>query len=136
MSKKAVLHCDGGSRGNPGPSAGGAVLSDESGTIIAEKGEFYGTQTNNFAEYSSLICGLKLALEQDITNLVISMDSSLVVGQMSKGWKMKSPNLRPLWERAHALVEQFESIEFTHVLRHLNKNADALVNQTLDARRL
>jgi len=135
MSKKAVLHCDGGSRGNPGPSAGGAVLSDLDGHIFAEKGEFYGDQTNNFAEYSSLICGLKLALEHDITDLQISMDSSLVVGQMSKNWKMKSPNLRPLWERAHALVEQFEHVEFTHVLRHLNKNADLLVNQTLDAHR-
>ncbi len=130
---KGILYCDGGSRGNPGPSAAGWVIYDESGKIIKKDGLSTGIQTNNFAEYTSLVEGLKQSLEKGITELWVRMDSKLSIEQMKGNWKVKHINLKPLFERAKALEEDFEIVHFDHVRREKNKVADSMVNQVLDA---
>ncbi len=133
--KKAFLSSDGGSRGNPGPAAGAAVLWDENKKEIALEGVFCGTQTNNFAEYAGLILGLQLALQQKITDLEVFLDSKLLVEQMNGNFKAKNPNLRPSFEKAKLLAGKFHSVKFRHVLRAKNKVADFIVNEVLDAHR-
>ncbi len=131
--KKGVLYCDGGSRGNPGISAGGAVLFDENKKEIDRDGVFTGkNQTNNFAEYSSLILGLKLAKKHKITDLEIYMDSKLVIEQMKGNWKIKNINIKPLFEKAKELEELFTKIKFYHIPREKNKIADMIANQVMD----
>lgn len=131
-AKKGILYSDGGSRGNPGRSAGGAVLYDENKKELDRQGTYYGIQTNNYAEYKGLIDGLNLAIKHDITDLDIYLDSNLIVEQMNGNWKIKNMNIKPLWEKAKSLCESFQSVSFTHVLRHKNKVADSIVNQVLD----
>ncbi|MCF7846893.1 MAG: ribonuclease HI family protein [Candidatus Gracilibacteria bacterium] len=130
--KKAVLFADGGARGNPGPAGAGCILLDEDKKMIAQDSVWCGIQTNNFAEYTGLIRGLELALENKITELEVFLDSNLIVEQMSGNWKIKNANLRPLWERACALREQFEAIQFAHIPREKNTRADRLANQAMD----
>ncbi len=130
--KKGILYADGGSRGNPGKSAGGAVLYDEKKKEIAYGGIYCGTQTNNFAEYAGMIHGLQLAIQNGITDLEVVLDSKLIVEQMSGNFKVKNANLKPSFEQAKILCEKFNSIRFRHVLRHKNKVADSIVNKVLD----
>lgn len=130
--KKGILYCDGGSRGNPGPSAGGSILYDEHRQELDRKGTYYGIQTNNFAEYSGLIDGLGLARKHQITDLQVYLDAKLVVEQMNGQWKVKNANIKPLWERAKTLTAQIQKVRFTHVLREKNKVADKIVNEALD----
>lgn len=132
QAKKGILYCDGGSRGNPGKSAGGAVLYDEKKKEIGRQGTYYGIQTNNFAEYSGLIDGMNLALKKDITELSVYLDSNLIVEQMNGNWKVKNANIKPLFEKAKYLEEQFQFVKFQHVFRHKNKIADSIVNEVLD----
>jgi ribonuclease HI len=130
--KKGILYSDGGSRGNPGPAAGGCVVYDENKKELDRVGNHYGIQTNNFAEYQGLIDGLTLALKHDITELDVYLDSNLIVEQMNGNWKVKHVNIKPLFEKAKSLEEKFQKVQFRHVLRHKNKVADAIVNETLD----
>ncbi len=132
-TKKAKLFCDGGSRGNPGPSASGAVLFDLEGNIIWSGGKYCGKTTNNVAEYSSLILGLEQALELGITKLSVFMDSKLAIEQMKGAWKVKNVGLKPLFERAKNLSEEFDLVKFAHVRREKNTVADAIVNKVLDS---
>jgi len=131
--KKAFLSSDGGSRGNPGPSAGAAVLWDENKKEIAREGVYCGRQTNNFAEYAGLICGLNLAFSHSVTDLEVILDSKLIAEQMNGNYKAKNPNIRPSFEKAKLLAGKFHSIKFRHVLRTKNKVADSIVNEVLDA---
>ncbi len=131
--KKGIIFSDGGSRGNPGKSAGGTVLLDGNNKEIARDGIFCGIQTNNFAEYAGLIIGLELALKNKITDLEVFLDSKLIVEQMNGNFKVKNTNIRPQFEKAHTLREKFNSVKFQHVLRHKNKVADSIVNEVLDA---
>ena len=133
--KKGILYCDGGSRGNPGPSAGGAVLYDEQRQELDRQGTYYGIQTNNFAEYSGLIDGLGLAIKHHITDLHVYLDSNLIVEQMNGHWKVKNTNIKPLWEKAKGLTTQIQKVRFTHILREKNKIADKIVNETLDKKK-
>ncbi len=130
--KKAILYADGGSRGNPGVAGAGCVLFDLKGKEIDHAVISCGHQTNNFAEYTSLIEGLKLALKNEVTDLVVRMDSKLAVEQMSGQWKVKNANIKPLFEKACALREKFRSILFEHVPREKNKRADQLANEAMD----
>jgi ribonuclease HI len=130
--RKGTLCCDGGSRENPGKAAGGAVLYDEKKKEIAYGGVYCGIQTNNFAEYAGLLHGLQLALDHNITDLEIILDSKLIVEQMSGSWKVKNPNIKPSFEKAKTLCERFNSVRFQHVFRHRNKVADKIVNDVLD----
>ncbi|HMR55528.1 MAG TPA: ribonuclease HI family protein [Candidatus Doudnabacteria bacterium] len=131
-SKKLFLSTDGGARGNPGPAALGFVITDESGAVVVERGRYLGETTNNVAEYSALIDGLTAALELGATEMVIKMDSELIVKQMSGEYKIKQPHLQELAKQVRALLAQFTTYRFEHVLREFNKAADAQVNIAID----
>jgi ribonuclease HI len=130
---KATLHTDGGARGNPGPAGIGVVLRDHKNDVIAEIGRGIGATTNNVAEYTALIEGLKLALEKGVTDIDIRVDSELLVNQLLGNWKIKSEGLRPLAVKARALMNRFDSFDIQHVRRELNADADKLANQGMDA---
>lgn len=133
--RSVVVEADGGSRGNPGPAAYGAVLKDaETGEVIAEDGTTIGRATNNVAEYSGLIAGLKLAAEfAPDADIEVRMDSKLVVEQMSGRWKIKHPDMRPLAMEAGRLAPF--GTTYTWVPRERNAHADRLANEALDGKR-
>jgi probable phosphoglycerate mutase len=127
-----IVEADGGSRGNPGPSAYGALLKDaETGELIAERGEQIGVATNNVAEYRGLIAGLELAAEHaPEAEIEVRMDSKLVVEQMAGHWKIKHPSMKPLAIEANRLAPI--GTTFTWVPRAENAHADRLANEALD----
>ncbi len=127
-----TAHCDGGSRGNPGPSGYGAVVEDPQGRVVARLGKFLGIQTNNFAEYSGLLAVLEWALENGAKRLRVVSDSELMVKQMQGKYKVASPVLRPLYEEARRRSRQLERFEMRHTLRGGNKEADQLANEAMD----
>ncbi len=131
--KKLIINTDGGARGNPGPAGIGVVIRDESETIIFEHGAYIGDQTNNFAEYSALIKALETARDLGGTDLLVRMDSELIVKQMQGVYKIKEPTLQGLASQVLKLKSNFKSVVFTHVRREFNKDADRMVNQALDA---
>jgi ribonuclease H / adenosylcobalamin/alpha-ribazole phosphatase len=133
--RKVVIEADGGSRGNPGPAAYGAVLKDaETGEVIAEDGSTIGVATNNVAEYSGLIGGLRLAEEfAPHAEIEVRMDSKLVVEQMSGRWKIKHPDMKPLAAEATSLAPF--GTTYTWVPRERNGHADRLANEALDGKR-
>ena len=127
------LYGDGGSRGNPGPSASGYVLLTMDDVVIFQGGQYMGITTNNQAEYHSLKFGLQEAKARGCRIVHVYMDSLLVINQMKGVYKMRNADLRPIHQAIWELVHQFEQVTFTHVPRELNKLADAMVNETLDA---
>ncbi|MDX6234169.1 MAG: ribonuclease / adenosylcobalamin/alpha-ribazole phosphatase [Nocardioidaceae bacterium] len=129
-----IVEADGGSRGNPGPAAYGAVVRDaETGQVLAERAEYIGTSTNNVAEYRGLIAGLTAAVEIDPDATVEArLDSKLVVEQLSGRWKIKHPSMRPLALQAREILP-VERVTYTWVPRERNKHADRLANEALDA---
>jgi ribonuclease HI len=131
-----VVYCDGGSRGNPGPSAIGAVVLDPTSDPprrLATVSESIGITTNNVAEYRALIAGLEAAAPYRARLVRVRADSKLVVEQVKGAWKVKQPHLRPLLDRARALLAAYADVDVQHVPRALNADADALVNAALDA---
>ncbi|HEX5728129.1 reverse transcriptase-like protein [Microbacterium sp.] len=135
MTRRLLIEADGGSRGNPGVAAGGAVVIDEiSGAVLSELGVYVGIASNNVAEYSGLIAGLESAVELDPeASLHVRMDSKLVVEQMSGRWKIKHPDMQTLAHRAQALIEGRE-VSFEWVPRLNNGRADAAANESMDLR--
>lgn len=131
--RSVVVEADGGSRGNPGLAAYGAVLIDaESGEAIAERAECIGVATNNVAEYRGLIAGLELYNEHaPEADLEVRMDSKLVVEQMSGNWKIKHPDMKPLAMAANRLAPF--GTTYTWIPREQNKHADRILNEALDA---
>ncbi len=127
-----TAHCDGGSRGNPGPAGFGAVIEDGRGQVLARLSEFLGVQTNNFAEYAGLVAVLKWALEHGHRRVKMVSDSELMVKQMKGQYKVASPGLKPLWEEARALTRKLEGFQIAHTLRGGNKEADKLANEAMD----
>jgi len=123
---------DGGSRGNPGPAAYGVVVRDPRGEIVARLKKYIGKNTNNVAEYFGLIAALDYAQNHGIRALRVESDSELMVKQMRGQYKVKSEELKPLFERAKKMSQTFETFSISHVYREQNKEADALVNQALD----
>ncbi len=132
VKKKIKLYADGGSRGNPGPSASGYVLLDEADKILEDKGVYLGITTNNQAEYTALKLGLEEAKKRQISNIDVYMDSLLVINQMRGSFKVRNRDLWPIHAAIKDLVKDFKHITFTHVPRELNKLADAAVNRALD----
>jgi ribonuclease HI len=132
MADGLMAHCDGGSRGNPGPAGYGAVVEDGQGRVVARLSEFLGIQTNNYAEYAGLLACLTWALEHGYKKLKVVSDSELMVKQMKGQYKVASPGLRPLWEEAKRLSRQLEKFEMGHTLRGGNKEADRLANEAMD----
>lgn len=129
---KAILHADGGARGNPGPAGIGVVLTDADHNVVAEIARGIGQTTNNVAEYTALIAGLELALERGVTELEVRMDSELVVSQLKGEWKIKNDRLRTLAVRARSLFDRFEHASIDHVPREENADADKLANQGMN----
>ncbi|HEY1766900.1 MAG TPA: ribonuclease HI family protein [Terracidiphilus sp.] len=127
-----TAHCDGGSRGNPGPAGYGAVIEDPEGRIVARLSEYLGKQTNNYAEYSGLLAVLHWAIENGAKCLRVVSDSELMVNQMKGRYKVASPGLRPLWEEAKRCAARLDRFEMGHTLRGGNKEADRLANEAMD----
>jgi ribonuclease HI len=125
-------HIDGGSRGNPGPASYGVVIRDPRGQVVAKLKKYIGRSTNNVAEYYGLIAALDYAQQHSIRALRIESDSELLVRQMRGQYKVKSPELRPLYERARKMVQTFDTFKIDHVYREQNAEADALANEALD----
>jgi ribonuclease HI len=130
---KTRLFTDGGARGNPGPAAYGFVLEADDGTVLAAEGEAIGVATNNVAEYSGLIAGLRRALELHVPDVEVVSDSELLVKQMRGEYKVKNETLRGLSLEAARLARQIGNVEYRHVKRAHNELADRLVNEALDA---
>ncbi|MBI5530176.1 MAG: ribonuclease HI family protein [Candidatus Doudnabacteria bacterium] len=133
MSKLLIINTDGGARGNPGPAGAGVVFRDEKNNIIAEYKKYLGAQTNNYAEYQALILALQEAGKLGAETLKINMDSELIVRQMQGKYKIKEPTLKLLAADVFKLMHQFKNVEFNHVFRESNKEADKLVNAAIDA---
>jgi ribonuclease HI len=127
------LRTDGGARGNPGPAGIGVVLEAPGGVVVAELSRGIGHATNNVAEYTALVEGLGLAAREGVRRLDVFSDSLLMVEQMKGRYKVRHPGLKPLYERARELVRTFDRVSFHAVRRELNKDADALANQAMDA---
>ena len=129
---KLIAYSDGGSRGNPGPSASGFVLMDPSETVIYEGGTFLGITTNNVAEYQAVYIALEKALEFGATHVDFRLDSLLVVNQLNGIYKIKNPDLGAINARIVEIARQFEKVTFTHVRLEFNRLADGMVNKILD----
>jgi len=123
---------DGGSRGNPGPAAYGVVMRDGREEVVARLKKYIGQNTNNVAEYFGLIAALDYAQAHGIRALRVESDSELLVKQMRGQYKVKSEELKPLFERAKKMSQTLEMFRIEHVYREQNREADALVNQALD----
>ena len=131
--KELKMFADGGSRGNPGPSASGYVLLDMEDNVLVERGVYLGITTNNQAEYLALKYGLEDAFKRGARQVAVYMDSLLVVNQMKGIFKVKNRDLWPIHAAISEQAKQFKKVSFNHVPRELNKLADAEVNKTLDA---
>jgi len=129
---RAIIYSDGGSRGNPGPSASGYVIFDEKERLIEEGGAYLGITTNNQAEYQAVRLALEAAQKHGIKNIQFRIDSLLVVNQMTGVYKIRNRDLWPIHERIKELVALFDHVSFTHVKREFNREADAMVNKILD----
>ncbi|MEB3034521.1 bifunctional RNase H/acid phosphatase [[Mycobacterium] nativiensis] len=131
---KVVVEADGGSRGNPGPAGYGAVVwSADRAVVLAEAKEAIGVATNNVAEYRGLVAGLTEAAGLGAAEVAVFMDSKLVVEQMAGRWKVKHPDLIPLFTRARELASKFDHVRYTWIPREKNSHADRLANEAMDA---
>ena len=132
-----TIHADGGSRGNPGPSGAGAMIRDHLGNSIASVSQFLGTRTNNFAEYEAVILAFEtlaklVGKKVGTAEVVVKMDSELVVKQMKGLYKVKHPVLKGQYARLVQAIGAFGKVSFTHVFRAENSDADALANEAMD----
>jgi len=130
------LYIDGGARGNPGPAGAGVVLCDAAdGQNLHEAGYFLGDATNNVAEYTALLHGLRTAAQLKAGAVEVYSDSQLLVRQMNGEYRVKNENLRVLHDQAAQLVRGFRDCTFHHVPREQNADADRLANRAINARR-
>ena len=132
---RVVVHVDGGARGNPGPAAAAAVVSSPDGEVIDEAAVTIGRATNNVAEYRGLLLGLERARVLGATEVDVINDSELIAHQVTGRYKVKHPDMKPLHAQALAALGAFERWSIRPVKRAENADADALVNQALDAAR-
>lgn len=138
---KILLQCDGGSRGNPGPAAYGYVVYDitnqsnlDAAIVLEKCGNYLGLTTNNQAEYQGLIAGLTWIVKNTPdAEILIKMDSLLIVNQVKGLYKVKSPDLYPKYQEVRGLLSQLKSWSIAHTYREGNSLADSLVNEALDA---
>lgn len=132
-----TIHADGGSRGNPGPAGSGAMIRDEFGNAVASVSQFLGTRTNNYAEYEAVILAfetLKKIVGKKVNEIdvMVKMDSELVVKQMKGIYKVKHPTMKAQYARLIHVAGSFKEVSFTHVPRAENSDADALANEAMD----
>lgn len=131
-AKEVLIYSDGGSRGNPGPSASGFVILGHNDQVLYEGGEYLGITTNNQAEYQAVRLALKKALELGARVVKFRMDSLLIVNQMVGLYQIRNRELWPIYANIQELIKKFDNVTFHHVRREFNKDADALVNKILD----
>jgi ribonuclease HI len=129
---KLVIYTDGGARGNPGPAGIGAVAYDEQGNVVFEISEYIGETTNNQAEYKAAVRALEEAKKKKAKELYLYLDSELVVKQLNGEYKIKNKGLQPLFVKIYNACLDFKKVEFKHVRREKNKEADRLVNEAID----
>lgn len=127
-----IAYIDGGSRGNPGPAGYGVLISSSDGSPVDQLSEFIGRTTNNFAEYQGLLAALDYALEHGHPRLKIRSDSELLVRQLQGVYKVKSPDLAPLHQKARQMIAQLDAFAVEHIPRELNREADRLANLAMD----
>ncbi|NNM83597.1 ribonuclease HI family protein [Candidatus Parcubacteria bacterium] len=133
-----TIHADGGSRGNPGPAGAGAVIRDEFGNVVGSVSEFLGKRTNNFAEYEAVILAFQLLMKlvpegkRNSTEVIVKLDSELVVKQVNKLYKVKHPTMKEQFARLAQVATAFGKVSFTHVPRAENSDADTLANEAMD----
>lgn len=127
-----VAYVDGGSRGNPGPAGYGARIEDADGELIEELWGSLGRATNNVAEYEGLIAALTFCATHGHRRVTVRSDSQLLVRQMRGEYRVRNEGLRPLFQSATALVRRIGSVEFEHVPREQNTEADRLANMAMD----
>lgn len=129
---KVVVHVDGGARGNPGPAAVAAVLTDPEGDVLAERGDYIGEATNNVAEYRAVLLGLDMARQLGAREVEVVNDSELVARQIGGQYKVKHAGLKPLFIETMAALREFDRWSVRSVRRAYNERADELVNEALD----
>lgn len=129
---KLVIYTDGGARGNPGPAASGAVIKDKDGETVVHVSRYLGKTTNNQAEYTAIIIGLERARTLGATEVEMFMDSELAVRQLNGQYKVKNPDIAKRFVEVHNLMQDFKKVTFRHLPREKNKEADALVNKSID----
>lgn len=131
-----TIHTDGGARGNPGPAGIGVAVYDADGALMHELSEFIGEATNNVAEYTAIVRGLEhvqtLVPDTKGVKLTVKLDSELVQRQMIGQYKVKDQTLKTYFDKAKTLVEQYAEVDFIHVPRSENKEADRLANEAMD----
>lgn len=132
MTEQLNLYSDGGSRHNPGPAAGAYVLYNDSGKILEKRGVFLGVATNNAAEYYALELGLAAAKRFHPQKVVCHLDSELAVRQLNGIYRIKDSRIRERVSAVRALADGFAVVEYRHVPRERNREADKLVNRALD----
>ncbi len=132
--ERLTVHVDGGARGNPGPAAIGVVVSAADGAVLDQLAERIGVATNNVAEYRAVLRGLELAGRRGAREVQLINDSELVARQLTGGYRVKHPALKPLYEQAMAALRGFDRWNIRSVPRAQNAAADALVNRALDGR--
>ena len=131
-SPEIVAHIDGGSRGNPGPAAYGVTIETTQGERVTAFGKYIGKTTNNVAEYQGLLAALEYALAHGHPRLRVLTDSELMARQISGQYKVRSPDLKPLYDKARAMIAQMGSFSIRHVYREQNREADRLANEAMD----
>jgi ribonuclease HI len=133
LPERVVVHVDGGARGNPGPAAIAAVVTNSNGGLIEQLGKPIGRATNNVAEYRALLLGIELAKSVGAREVDLVGDSELIVKQVKGQYRVKDAGLQPLHAEVKSALQGFDSWSIRHVKRAHNADADRLVNETLDA---
>ena len=131
--KKIIAYTDGGSRGNPGPAAAGICLYDTDNQLLHSEAFYLGNTTNNVAEYTGVLRAVQTAKKMHADAIDLICDSELLVKQLNGVYRVKSPNIKPIYQDLVTLLAEFKTWKATHVRRHLNEEADAMVNEALDA---
>ena len=128
------IRVDGASRGNPGQAGAGAVIRDPNGNVARELRKYLGVMTNNMAEYSALVMALSEAKTMGVSEVEVFADSELMVKQITGKYKVKSADLKPLYDEAYSLLKGFRRYKIVHVYREENSLADKLANEAIDRR--
>ena len=130
--KHLIIYTDGGARNNPGPAGIGAVIYDEEKNVVAEISEYIGEATNNQAEYKAVVAAINKAGEIGAEELQFYLDSELVAKQLNREYKVKNPELAPLFVKVYNATLKFKKVNFSHIPREQNQEADRLVNLAID----
>lgn len=132
--QQVSVYSDGGSRGNPGPSAAAYIIRGDGNAILARGGEYIGISTNNHAEYVAVLLAAKelRSLVSPGVKVIFHIDSQLVVNQLNGVYKVRNRNLWPIHQEITDLTERLGAVTFIHIPRDLNGEADGMVNEILD----